>query len=338
MKNNTNEELTEKKKPRKVVWISIAIVLLCIVVLAIYLVRTHNANSQIRELKSNIEHKNVGKVANQLSNKDTKMTDDQAAQLIKYLNAKPNNKRFNKEINNVLSNTNNKKTNNTKLGKITNSKGEPIITFSKNGKQYLILDKIAMDVNYKPIYIQEGQFSSEYKSNGSNTKISEPNKLTYIGSFVDGNYKIPVTKIMDNGPIKDKINGYLQINTTDTNKDGKILAKQLFKQAQFKVILNNDSKIDDKSKKIVINGQEYNYENGKVYGYIPVEQDFKVYAKGTLGKHSFETKPGNVFYHSNHNTQVVELFFNQSEIDKKLKEDKEKEKKKHSKKKKEKDK
>lgn len=338
MKNNTNKVKTDNEKSRKFFWITIAIVILCIIIMSILLIRSHNANSQIRELKTNIENNNVKEVAKQLSNNKQKMSESQATQMIKYLTSNKNHKRFNTEIGEVIKNTKNNKINKTKLGEVTNTKGEPIITFRKNGKQYLILDKIAMNVNYKPVYIKEEQFSSEYRSNSSNVKISEPYKLTYLGSFVDGNYKIPVTKTIDNGPIKDKLNGYLQINTNKTSNDGKIVAKQLFKQSQFKIILNNDSKINDKSKKIVINDQEYNYKKGKVYGYIPSEQDFKVYAKGAVGKHTFETKPGNVFYHSNHNIQVVQLFFNEEEINKKLKEDKKKEKKKQHHKKTKKDK
>jgi uncharacterized membrane protein YvbJ len=324
LENNTNNEETNNKTSRKVLWIAISIAIIIIIVICILLIRSHNANSQIKELRTNIENNKVSNLAKQLSNNEQKMSESQASQLIKYLTDNKNHKRFNTEISKVIKNTKNNNSNSTKLGEITNNKGEPIITFKKNGKQYFILDKIAMEVNYKPVYIKEGQFSSEYKVSNAKNKISEPYKLTYIGDFVDGEYQIPTSKIIDNGPIKDELNGYLKLNTNNRNKDGKIIAAQQFKQAQFKVVLHNDEKIDKNSKKITINDHEYEFENNKVYGYIPATQDFKVFAKGNMGKHTFETKPGNVFYHSNNQIQVVHLYFDLKDINKKIADDKKK--------------
>lgn len=322
--SNYNNESTNNKKSRKIIWIIISIAIICIIGIIVLLIRSHNANSQIRELKSNIDNNKVSKVAKQLSNNEQTMSESQATQLIKYLKDKNNYKRFNKEISNVIKNTKHDNTNSTKLGTITNDQGEPIITFKKNGKQFFILDRVAMEVNYLPVYIKEEQYSSKYQVSGKKNKISEPNKLTYIGDFVDGKYRVPTKKTINNGPIKDDLNGSIEVDTSKKNKDNKIIANQHFKQAQFKIILHNDEKLNNNTKKIIINDHEYNFEKNKIQGYIPANQDFKVYAKGKIGNKTFETKPGNVFYHSNNDIQVVHLYFNVEEINKKLEEDKKK--------------
>lgn len=314
----------ENKKSRNKYKLMSTIVIICTIVLIslliYYFVSKNNANSQIEELKNNISQNNYSDLAKQLSTNQREMKPSEAKHLTNYFKKDANKTRLNKDIQQIEDNIANKSSM-SDLGAITDNKGKAIINFSKNGKQFFILDKISMEPQYRKVYIKESDNDATYNFDKKHQVAVEKNKLNEVGSFVVGNYDVPVKKEFKSGPVKGSVDGYIHINTNKTQDNKHIIAKQDFNQTKIKIKLHNDSKLKDK--KLYINNELTNLVENKEYGYFPNGNSFDVNVSGKLNNDTFKTNTVSVTKGIDDNTQVVNLNFNEEEINEKLKANKE---------------
>lgn len=314
---NTHKKLLTKPRFIKVI---ILIVVIALVTAIIYVFISKNgAESQMNELKSNIENKKDNALASQLSTNQREMTKKEANNLIKYFNSDNHKEQLQKEVHHIKSNI--KKDSGSDLGQIKDQQGKPIISISKNGKQYFILDKISMEPIYRDVYVKEADNKATYNIDENHQVSVQKQKLNKLGSFVVGKYEIPVKKEFKEGPVKDTVSGNLIIDTTKS-QNGKIVAKQDFNQTQIKIKVHNDDKIESKNRNLYINDKQYNLSESKKYGYFPNDDSFEVSVKGQIDGHIFETNKVSVMEGLNSNTQTVNLYFNEKEIKSKTEADK----------------
>ncbi|WP_281512220.1 TcaA second domain-containing protein [Mammaliicoccus vitulinus] len=322
MNDEEYQENTRKKlltKPRLIKIIILIVVIALITAIIYVFISKNGAESQINELQSNIENKNDNALAAQLSTNQREMTQKEANNLIDYFNSDKHKEQFQKELHDIKSNI--KKDLGSDLGQIKDQQGNPIISISKNGKQYFILDKISMEPIYRDVYVKEADNDATYNIDKKHQVSAQKQKLNKLGSFVVGKYEIPVKKEFKEGPVTDTVSGNLIIDTTKS-KNGKIVAKQDFNQTQIKIKVHNDNKIESKNRNLYINDKQYNLSESKKYGYFPNDDSFEVSVKGQIDGHIFETNKVSVMEGLNSNTQTVNLYFNEKEIKSKTEADK----------------
>lgn len=320
----TEENKNDSKNKFKLIMIITVIAVIIVIGIIIYcFVSQNNASSQIKDLKNNINKNNYTELAKQLSTNQRNMKPTEAKHLINYFNDDGNKKRLYKELNEIQKNLDNKNSL-SDLGEITDRSGSPIIKFSKNGKRYFFLDKISMEPKYRKVYVKELNNDATYNFDKKHQVAVQKNKLNEIGSFVVGDYEIPVKKEFNSGPVQGSINGYLQINSSEKQDKKHIIAKQDFNQTKIKIKIKKDSKL--KEKRLYINNELINLKENKEYGYFPNDNAFEVKASGKIHDDVFKTNTVSVTKGIDENTQIVNLEFNDKEINKKIKANKKNEK------------
>ncbi len=94
--------------------------------------------------------------------------------------------------------------------------------------------------------------------------IAEANKVTPIGNFIPGAYRIPATKSTENGDFA----GHLKFDFRQSNSETVDVTED-FEEANISVTLKGDTKLNDSSKKVTINDHEMAFSSSKTYGPYP---------------------------------------------------------------------
>lgn len=316
---NKKQKWTKKGKIKAIVTF---VIIALLVISAFIFVNKNNADAQLKHFSDSVENSDAKTLANLLSTNDRTMTTDEAEHFITYLKSDENPNRLKETLDNVKSSL--KDENSTSdLGTLKDKNNKPVLSFSKNGKQMFLLDKISIKPHYKDVYIKELDNTATYDFDKKHRVAVRKNKVSKLGSFVVGNYEVPVKKVFKDGSVQGKVDGKIHINTDELQKDNHVLAKQDFNQTKIKIKLHNDEKLESKNKKLLINGDIKSLEEDKIYGYFPNAQSFSVKAEGKLKDNNFETNKVDVLQGTtNNSTQVVNLHFDDKEINKTLEEDK----------------
>ena len=321
MKEGSRNAVEWVKSHKSKAIVTLVIIALLIIMTAIF-IRKNNANSQIDQFYNSIKNNNPETLAYMLSNNDRKMTKSEAEHLIDYFHSEDNQSKLDKGIKEVKYNLKNNE-NSSNLGSIKDGNNKDIINFSRNGKHYFIFDKLAMTPQYRTVYVKEFDNTATYKFKDNQHAVADKNKFSKIGEFVVGNYDINTVKEFKKGAVKDQLNGQIHIDTEKLNKDGHVIASQDFNQTKIKIRIHNNENLDNKKDKVMINGKTVDYNPDKVYGYFPSKDSFSVQANGNLGTTHFKTNKVDVMQGmTNNGTQVVNLYFDKKEIDKKIEEKK----------------
>lgn len=315
----SNENKWSKKKLIKAI-VTLVIIALLIVSIVLFISK-NNANAQLDRFSESIENGDADVLAEMLSTNERKMTTDEAKNLITYFKTNENPKRLSDTVDEVEEKLKSDEST-SQLGTLKDKNGKPVISFSKNGKHLFVLDKISIEPHYKDVYIKELDNTAVYSFDTKHQVTVDRNKINKLGSFVVGDYDIPVKKKFKEGSVQGTVDGIIHINTDEVNKNDQIVADQKFNQTKISVKLHNDSKLESKNTKLLINDEITSLKKDNVYGYFPNEQSFTVQAKGEVKGHRFRTNKVEVLQGTTANShQVVNLRFDEKDINKAVKED-----------------
>lgn len=322
-----SEDKQPKDTEKKIKWTKkttikaiVTTVIIALLIMSIILyVKKNNANAQLDQFASSIENDNSKRLADVLSTNNRKMSNAEAKHLINYFKQADNAKRLNETLKEVKSNI--KSDNATAdLGTFKDANNKPILDFSKNGKKMFFIDKISIEPHYRTVYIEEADNSATYIIDKEHQVSVDKNKLNELGSFVVGSYDIAAKKEFKEGAVKGKVNGTIHINTDNLNKSNKVVAKQSFNQTKIEIALHNASKLD--KEKLIINGKTTELDTNKTYGYYPNNNRFTVQATGQTKGHVFKTNKVDVLQGTTYNsTQIVNLKFDDKDIEKTIEKD-----------------
>lgn len=312
MRTNEHNEQDQCKNYKIIKAIIVLFIIASIITIGYIFYIKNNAASQIKEFKSNISNDNYKSLANQLSTNKRNMTTEESRHLVDYFKTKGNYKKLNRELENIEANLD-KKSQESELGAITDKNKKTIITFSKNGKKFLFFDKISIKPIYRDVYVKELNNTATYNFKKRHKVLVDKNRINNIGSFIVGDYDVPVEKVFKDGPVKGHVNGKIHINT-DRKQDNKhIIADQTFNQTRVRIKLRNDSKLDNT--KVYINDTPYKSDENRVYGYFPNDSSFNINATGEIDDNLFKTNDIDVNQTIGGNL-TVNLDFNRNKIDK----------------------
>ncbi|HCU7605086.1 TPA: hypothetical protein OVA83_002300 [Staphylococcus aureus] len=327
MENNNQYKRSDKYKYHKSMLIIVPIVVIILILagLIYYFITSNNAQAQLDNFEEAVQSKDYKEVSKTLTSKDVKVTQAEAKQFVDYMAKKDNRNKFKKEMNNIKRNIKNSESDTVDFGYITDKQERKLIEITMNGNKFIFIDRLAFKPIFHDVYIENNSYSNaKYKFNNIEEKqqiITTPkNKTTNIGKFFVGNYDIEAQKIYDddNSLIKGKVKGNIRFNTDNLNSDKKVIAHASFKDANFKVNLINNEKLDDDIK-LYINDKPIEYKNNKVYGAYPVNKPLKVYAKGKISDKAFKTNTVTIKDDQGAEPQSISLKFNEDTINDYLK-------------------
>lgn len=321
-------ELLEQYRKKKRKWIvrGILFLILVLLALAIYLfVVNKGTNGQVNEFDRAVKHKDYKKLTEIIKSGQKDISTTDAKHFVDYVNKPENKKRYNTEVKKMKKALKDNSSYNSTIGKITDKNGRTIIDITQNGNRFFFLNDLAFEPNFYNVYVKEGNndASYEFDNNGKRRKVvSNANNKTELGQFFVGNYNVEVTKTFKNKPLDGSVDGHIHINTDKADKGRKLKAEEDIPQAWFKVKLKNNDELD-KDYKVVIDGEEGDYEKDKIYGKYPADVPITVSAKGRANNQVLETKEIEVENNKDNKLRTVELAFKDSDIEKQRKINKE---------------
>ncbi|CAC5966904.1 TPA: hypothetical protein ACF9K4_002763 [Staphylococcus aureus] len=323
LKRSDNYEA--KRKKRLIVIIITCIVLVSAIVAIILFVKSNNSEAQLDEFTEAVNEKDYDKVANTLTTNEKLVTKSEAEKFIEYIHRKDKKTKFNQEINNIKDNMKKDHENSSTFGYITDKNHHKMIEVNMNGNKFLFIDKVAFKPIFHNVYVKNDTYSKakyELKDSEDNQRIITvpKGKIVKLGQYFVGNYNVEAKRVYDseNSLVTGKVKGQFKFDTDEKSEDGKIIADSKFKEINFKVKLDNNDKLND-NMKIFINDKSIDYKKGKVYGSYPGHKPLSVYAEGKLDGESFKTNTFDIKNNNTNKPQVVDLKFDNSEIDKHLK-------------------
>lgn len=319
-KTENNSKWTKKSTVKAIVTI---VIIALLITFSVIFVKKNDANAQLNQFTSSIENNNPERLATILSTNEREMTKAEAEHLITYFKQRDNAERLNKTINNVKANIKSDESS-PELGTLRDKNNQPILDFSKNGKKMFFLGKLSIDPHYRAVYIKEADNTATYNLGEGHQVAVDKNKLNKLGSFVVGNYNIDAKKEFKDGAVKGEVDGTIHIDTDNIDESNRVIGKQSFNQSKIKIELHNADKLDDKSLKLMINGETTELNTNKTYGYFPNSDSFTVQAEGKKEEHIFKTNEVNVLQGTTNNSiQTINLEFNDKEIEKTLEKEEE---------------
>ncbi|MGJ7589109.1 TcaA NTF2-like domain-containing protein [Staphylococcus shinii] len=317
-----NEDNPKRRYKKPLILLSILLVICIIIGLVIYIIlNTQDSKAQVKDLKEAVDNREYSSISNMLSTNERNITEEESKNFVDYVNKGKNKAQFDKQINHIIKELDNQNTHDFDLGEIKDRNNRTYIKIHKNGKKLFFINKIKFEPVLYSVYVKEGNNTANYKFQNSNDKRTEvtahKNRVTKLGNFFIGSYRIGANKSFkqDESLVEGDVDGSLEINTDKLNKDNKIIATDNFDQLWFKVKLKNDAKVKN-VEDIYINGNKAKYEANKVYGKFPAESNVEVYSEGKIDDKTFKTKNVNVDKNEGNDPQVIELAFDQKEIDK----------------------
>lgn len=324
LKRSDNNE--SKSKKRLVAIILTCIVLVIVIVAIIFFVKSNDSEAQLDEFTEAVNAKDYDKVANILTTNEKLVTKSEAENFIEYVNRKDNKAKFNREINNIKDNIKKDHENSSTFGYITDKNHHKMVEVNMNGNKFLFIDKVAFKPIFHNVYVKNDTYSKakyELKDSEDNQRIITvtKGKLAKLGQFFVGKYNVDAKRVYDseNSIVSGKVNGQFQFDTDEKSKDGKVIADSKFKEIKFKVKLDNKEKLDDNIE-IFVNNKSLAYKKNKIYGSYPGDKPLSVYAEGKLDGESLKTNTVDIEDNNMNKPQLVTLKFDNSEINKHLKE------------------
>lgn len=324
----------QNKKKGKKMYLIIPLIIIFLLIIAItYWAFTDKSTiGQIESLDKAIQKNNYKKITEIVKEDGKQIPETDAKKIAEYFNKKDNQKKYHEEIEQIKSDIKNNKNSDSNIGAITDKKGKPIISISKNGVKSFIFKELSFTPHYQTVYINEPDNEATYKFNHQekNTTAIANSKQTELGKFIAGNYTIRASKTFDNKEITEitnnnTVDGNIHVNTDNPNKNGKIYAEESFPQAWFKVDFKNTDKLK-KDFTLYINDEKVSYKKGKIYGKYPAEVKLNIKAKGKYNNHTINTDEIEVEKNDTNKPQTLTLTFDNNEIDKQIKKEKEVEK------------
>ena len=325
-----NQERQAKRKKKLRLWLIISIITIIIIAVISFLIYWNIDNKsekgKVNELDNAIQNKNVDKLSEIIKTKGDNLPKSDAKRMINYFNQEKHQSRYKKQINKIKETIDKGTQYDSTLGEITDKNGNPIITISKDGVSSFIFKEVAFTPHYQNVYIdgKNNDATYQFKNKGKDSNAVTSGKLTKIGSFMVGDYKVSANKHFKNPQldIEDSVSGNLHINTDDVNSKGQVIAQEQFPQAWFKVKLENTEKLDD-DYNLYINDERVPYSKTKTYGKYPTDVSLKVRATGTLNSKTIKSNEIDVKSNVDNSTQTVTLKFDDKAIKKQLNKDKE---------------
>lgn len=319
MENKQEYKRTKEKNSRKklIIVLVILFIVTCIALTMYFLIQKYNAEGQIEQFENAVKNNDYNAISETLTNSNHKFTEIESKNFVKYVKKDNNYKHFKTEINHIKNNIKQNKEYAVDLGSITDSNKEKILTVKKDGKKYIFLDKISFEPHLYDVYVKEYNNESvyEYALDDTFKSVAEPNKLSKVGTFFVGDYNIDTQKTIKTPQVSGKINGQLFFNTDNKDKNGKVIATDVFNQSWFKATLEHSNELDKDSLKLYVNGNPMEYKRNKVYGKYPnKKKSITVYAKGKVDDKTFKSNTIEVNQNHNQNTQHIKLSFDKSDV------------------------
>lgn len=191
-RKSTDEDIqTNNIKMRKMVPWAIGFFILILIIILFFLLRNFNSpEAQTKILVNAIENNDKQKVATLLSTKDNKVDSEEAKVYINYIKDEVGLKQFVSDLKNTVHKLNKSKT--SVASYIQTRSGQNILRVSKNGTRYIFFDNMSFTAPTKqPIVKPKEKTKYEFKSGGKKKMvIAEANKVTPIGNFIPGTYRI----------------------------------------------------------------------------------------------------------------------------------------------------
>lgn len=330
--DENSQEYNTGTKKKIVIWSIIVLMIILISVFMYFFVKHESSEHSIYEFKKDIINKNYKSISATLSKNGNDVSKEDAKKLISYLLNVKGKASFEKEIDNIVLRAKNEGAYNVEegFGSIEDNRGRPIITFKKDGKRLIFLDKVYIEPSYVHVHLPKDEQESTYKYryNGKNYSVqANRNKGTDIGKFIVGKYNIESTKKYTTGDVKGESKGRIKFNTEDFVKGKKVVASTHYNTYSIKPLLKNSDKLDKDSLKIFINENQNDYKPNKVYGKYPTSETISVYATGKFNGTVFTTETEYVDLMSDEEMQSINLSFDKSKIKKEIHQQKEEKKK-----------
>ncbi|WP_436890200.1 TcaA second domain-containing protein [Mammaliicoccus sciuri] len=305
---------------------AIVIVIILIITLIIYfLISQNNATAQIDEFSNAVRNEDEKALSKILSTNKTNISEKDTKSFIEYLKDRNHYNQFIKELDNVRQHIKDDDYQSSNLGNFKDQNNNVYLTVEKNGTQYLFLDRITFTPHLYNVYLKKSSNNSTYKYkdnlNNNHTVVAEKNRTSKLGSFFIGKHKLNAQKIYDqNDTVNGRVIGSFII---DTNQlvDNKVVARENFAEAWFKVEIDNTEQIDGDID-LVINEKHMKYKSGQTYGKYPASKPLQVYAEGKVNQKTFKTNTKYVVNNPSPDEQTIKLKFDGSDIEKETEKEK----------------
>lgn len=310
----------------KIIMTSMVIVTILIITLIIYFfISQNNAAAQLDEFSNVIRNEDEKALSKILSTNKTNISEQDAKSFLDYLKDRDHYNQFTKELNLVRQHIKDNDFHSSDLGNFKDQNNNVYLTVQKNGTQYLFLDRITFTPHLYNVYLNKSSNNSTYKYkdslNKNHTVVVEKNRTPKLGSFFIGKHKLNAQKIYDqNDTVNGRVDGSFMI---DTNQlvDNKVVARENFTEAWFKVEIDNTEQIDGDID-LVINEKHMKYNSGKTYGKYPASNPLQVYAEGKVNQKTFKTNTKYVVNNPSPDEQTIKLKFDGSDIEKETEKEK----------------
>ncbi|WP_436867941.1 TcaA second domain-containing protein [Mammaliicoccus sciuri] len=310
----------------KIIMTTMVIVTILIITLIIYfLISQNNATAQIDEFSNAVRNEDEKALSKILSTNKTNISKKDTKSFIEYLKDRNHYNQFIKELDNVRQHIKDDDYQSSNLGNFKDQNNNVYLTVEKNGTQYLFLDRITFTPHLYNVYLKKSSNNSTYKYkdnlNNNHTVVAEKNRTSKLGSFFIGKHKLNAQKIYDqNDTVNGRVIGSFII---DTNQlvDNKVVARENFAEAWFKVEIDNTEQIDGDID-LVINEKHMKYKSGQTYGKYPASKPLQVYAEGKVNQKTFKTNTKYVVNNPSPDEQTIKLKFDGSDIEKETEKEK----------------
>lgn len=310
----------------KIIMMSSILMLLLIIILILYFfVSQNNATAQIDEFSNAIRNEDEKELSKILSTNKTNISEQDAKSFIDYLKDRDRYNQFTKELDIIRKHIKDDDYHSSDIGTFRDLNDNVYLTVQKNGTQYLFLDRIIFTPHLYNVYLNESKNNSTYNYkdslNNNHIVVSEKNRTPKLGTFFIGKHKINAQKIYDQN---DTVNGRISGNfIIDTNHlvNNKVVAREDFNEAWFKVEIDNNEQIDGDID-LVINEKHMKYKSDKTYGKYPVSKPLQVRAEGKVNNKTFKTNTKYVVNNPSPDEQTIKLNFDSSDIEKETEKEK----------------
>ncbi|HDY9494071.1 TPA: hypothetical protein RRM84_001757 [Staphylococcus argenteus] len=311
-RKSTDEDIqTNNIKIRKMVPWAIGFFIIILIIILFFLLRNFNSpEAQTKILVNAIENNDKQKVATLLSTKDNKVDSEEAKVYIRYIKDEVGLKQFVTDLENTVHKLNKSKT--SVASYIQTRSGQNVLRVSKNGRRYIFFDNMSFTAPTKqPIIKPKEKTKYEFKAGGKKkVVVAEANKVTPLGNFIPGNYRIAAMKATENGEFP----GHLKFDFRQSNSETVDVTED-FEEANISVTLKGDTKLKDSSKKVTINDKEMAFSSSKTYGPYPQNKDITISASGKAKDKTFTTQTKTIKASDlKYNTEVT-LNFDSEDID-----------------------
>lgn len=324
----SKDEENERSHKKLIITVSILLFVIALIGLIVYyFVSQNNSNGQIDDFEAAVKNRNYSELSTMLSTNNKTINETDAERFVNYINTDNNKQNFEQDIKEIRKSINSDKQYDSEIGEIKDKNEKTIVKVVRNGKRFFFIDKIDFEPQLFDVYVKEGNNNADYRYQNSNNKEQNitaiKNKTTKLGEFFVGEYDVDATKDFEEKKslVEGSVDGSLHIDTDTLGDNKRIIAKDNFEQAWFKINLKNTDELD-KVKKIYVEDKEADYKKDTIYGKYPAESPIEVHAIGKIDDEKIKTKPVEIESNKNQSIQTIDLTFDQKAIDKHIKKNK----------------